>query len=222
MLFFFFSSCVRFSLFLSCFFFLFQRSGDLNELEADYESKQSDLDVLQNEVVKLEGIVAAISENVRDRKNNSMAIREVAASASYERERDEQDESPRASRPAMRSSSSSAYQYQTHSSSSAASAMPHESSFGATPLHGSPANRLAASAASAALVARRLADEEERQFSHSMSVLSATASAVKAASERSPFRAERASDVQRSLQEQLNELELEVQSIASERRRAAH
>lgn len=188
-------------------------------MEADYESKQSDLDVLQNEVVKLEGIVAAISENVRDRKNTSMAMREVAASASSAYDRDD-EESPRAARPAVRSS---AYQFQSHSSASTSAVpMPHESSFGATPLHGSPANRLAASAASAALVARRLADEEERQFSHSMSVLSATASAVKAASDRSPYRAERASDVQRSLQEQLNELELEVQSIASERRRAAH
>jgi len=161
-----------------------QRSGDLNELEADYESKQSDLDVLQNEVVKLEGIVAAISENVRDRKHNITAT----------------------------SSSTTVTEEEYMVGAGAVSSPPA--------FVGSPANRLATSAANAAMVARQLADEEERQFGHSMSVLSATASAARAAHERSPFRGEHSADVQRSLQAQLDELEHEVQTIAADRRRA--
>ena len=177
-----------------------QRSGDLNDLEVDYESKQSDLDVLQNEVVKLEGIVAAISENVRGKAQSSFS------SASTTTITEEEYTIGAGAGGAGIGLGMAAMEPQT-------------------PVYGgSPANRLAKSAASAAMVARQLAAEEERQFSHSMNVLSQTASqAARQSAERAsatPFRGD--SDVQRSLQSQLNELEMEVQNIAADRRRGAH
>lgn len=87
-----------------------------------------------------------------------------------------------------------------------------------TPLFGSPANRLAASAANAASVARQMAELEDRQFTESLNFVSQSPSS--AATMRSPYRAERASSTQRSLQTQLNDLEQEVHSIASERRKS--
>lgn len=84
-----------------------------------------------------------------------------------------------------------------------------------TPLFGSPANRLAASAANAAAVARQLAEEEERQFAHSLRVLnqSPASAAVAAAARSSPYSTERSADVQRALQSQLDQLESEMQNI---------
>lgn len=179
----------------------FQRSGDLNDLEVDYESKQSDLDLLQNEVVKLEGIVAAISDNVRGKAQNTFSSTSASTTTITEEE----------------------YTIGAGAGGVGSGLSVLEPQ---TPVYGgSPANRLAKSAASAAMVARQLAAEEERQFSHSMNVLSQTASqAARQASERAtPYRGQGSdSDVQRSLQSQLNELEMEVQNIAADRRRGAH
>lgn len=182
---------------LALLFLVLQRSGDLNDLEVDYESKQSDLDVLQSEVVKLEGIVAAISENVRGKAQSSFSSASTTTIT---------EEEYTIGAGGMGGAGMSVMEPQT-------------------PVYGgSPANRLAKSAASAAMVARQLAAEEERQFSHSMNVLSQTASAAaRQSAERSPYASGRGdSDVQRSLQSQLNELEMEVQNIAADRRRGAH
>ena len=150
--------------------FLCQRSNDLNDLEDDYEAKQSHLDVLQSEVVKLEAIVESISAGVRERKH-------ITALS------------------------------------------PTSAGIAQTPMYGSPANRLAASAATAASVARQMEEEENRQYNQSLHSLAQSPATAAAAALRSPFRTERASSVQRSLQSQLNDLEQEVQSLSSERRR---
>lgn len=163
-----------------CFFviFYFQRSADLSDLESDYDDKQHHLDILQGEVVKLEGIVASISENVRERA---------------------QLQSP-----------------SNNNNTVGASALlsPTQSS-----QFTSPSNRLAVSAANAAAVARKMAEEEDRQFSASMHRLELSSSA---SSVRSPYRADRSAansaSVQRSLQSQLSELEQEAQAIAANRR----
>ena len=173
-------------------------------MDADYDSKQHDLDVLQSEVVKLEAIVAAISDNVRDRKHS------VSAAQTH----------TRFSSSSPSSSAAAAASGATEQENEEDQPIP---AVAQTPLHGSPANRLAASAASAAQVARQLAAEEDRQYLQSMSALSQSASASQTAAhlaaQSSPRRAQRASDVQRQLQSQLNQLELEVHNIAADRRR---
>jgi hypothetical protein len=228
----------------------FQRTHELNDLDDSYEAKQADLDGLQAEVVKLEGIVAAISDNVRERTHNTIGMGAVANSSSQQQQhisfnashssnssstigfgREEAASSAGFSSPVGRAST-----HRASAAAPAASISTYESSFvSATPLYGSPANRLAASAASAALVARQLAAEEDRQFSASMRVLSATgASAVKAAraAERSPhaisasspppsFGSPRASAASSNVQRALHlQLDDLEQQVAAARRRA--
>ncbi len=101
----------------------------------------------------------------------------------------------------------------------------------ATPLFGSPANRLAASANAAASVARQMAEEEDRQFTRSMHVLAAVSPSgrtvaasrlttpASASSSSVHYSSDQATSVQRSLQTQLDQLEQEVQSLTAERRR---
>jgi hypothetical protein len=177
---------------------LSQRSSDLSSLEYDYESKQTHLDVLQGEVVKLEGIVQSISESVRDRSQyTSSAAAAVSAS-----------------------SVATAVAAANIITQLSPLTQPRSITLSATPLYGSPANRLAASAASAAHVARQLAAEEDRHFAQSLRTLQLSPPVGQpiSTSLRSPF-GESAGSLQRALQSQLSELELEVATLSAVRRR---
>lgn len=149
---------------------------------------------MQGEVQRLEAVVEAISASVRDRTH----IIDASSAASV------------ATHEASPTSPSSERASVADSGRRSASVAPM-----ATPLFGSPAKRLAASAANAAAVARQLAEEEERQFAHSMRLLSQSpnSATVAASARRSPLSAERSADVQRALQSQLDQIESEVQTL---------